>query len=73
MRFKKIADTSLNNARKRNCDIVIDLRNAFDQVHHNLNNTQIYNLNSVPQSIRFLLGNTIIFSKTNPHSGSKRQ
>ena len=56
-----------------NCDIVIDLRNAFDQVHHNLNNTQIYNRNSVLQSIRFLLGNTKIFSKTNPRSRSKRQ
>ena len=36
-------------------------------------NTQIYNLISVPQITRLLLGDTITSSKTNPHNGSKKQ
>ena len=36
-------------------------------------NTQIYNLISVPQITRLLVGDTITSSKTNPHNGSKKQ
>ena len=36
-------------------------------------NTQIYNLISVPQITRLLVGDTITSSKTNPHNGRKKQ
>ena len=39
---------------------------------YNSINTWIYNLISVPQFTRFLLGDAIISSKTDPHNGSKK-
>ena len=36
-------------------------------------NTRIYNLISVPQITRLLLGDTIISSKTDQHNGSKKE
>ena len=36
-------------------------------------NTQIYNLISVPQITRLLLGDEMISSKTDPHNGSKKE
>ena len=40
---------------------------------YNSINTCIYNLISVPQFTRFLLGDAIISSKTDPHNGSKKE
>ena len=40
---------------------------------YNSINTRIYNLISVPQFTRFLLGDAIIPSKTDPHNGSKKE
>ena len=38
-----------------------------------MNNTRIYNLISITQITRFLLGEAIISSKTDPHNGSKKE
>ena len=38
-----------------------------------INNTRIYNLISVRQITRFLLGNAMISSKTDPHNGSMKE
>ena len=40
---------------------------------YNSINTRIYNLISVSQFTRVLLGDAIIPSKTDPHNGSKRE
>ena len=40
---------------------------------YNSINTRIYNLISVPQFTRFLLGDAIIPSKTDPHNGRKKE
>ena len=42
-------------------------------VKETLVNTWIYNLISVPQITRLLLGDAIILSKTDPHKGSKKE
>ena len=36
-------------------------------------NARIYNVISVPQITRLLLGDAIISSKTDPHNGSKKE
>ena len=38
-----------------------------------MNNTRIYNLISITQITRFLLGEAIISSKTDPHNSSKKE
>ena len=46
---------------------------CFPRVFHIGGNTRIYNLISVPQITRLLLGDAIISSKTDPHNGSKKE
>ena len=46
----------------------------FSKVMHLFkSNTRIYNLIFVPQITRFLVGDAIISSKTDPHNGRKKE